>query len=251
MIRGIYSSASGMLAESLRTDVISNNLANVNTAGYKKDVAVTKDFASLLISRINDHPTAPNIGNLGVGVMVDEVATMHTSGMTRGTGNDFDLAIDGKGYFTVETPAGVRYTRNGTFTKNALGELITQNGYRVMGENGPIQVEGNGDRAKMTVSEDGRVSVDGVEVDRLQLVEFVEEKQLVKEGGSLFNANGAQGQPATGGVRQGYLEMANVNVVSEMVNLIANYRAYEVNAKTVQAHDQLLNRAVNDVGKLG
>lgn len=250
MIRGIYTSASSMLAESLRTDVISNNLANVNTAGYKKDVPVNKDFASMLIARINDKPTDSNIGTLGVGVMVDEVATIHTGGMVRGTGNDFDMTIDGKGYFTVETPAGLRYTRNGSFTKNAQGELITQDGYRVMGQNGPISVIGNGEAAKMTVSEDGRVSVDGTEVDQLRIVEFANEKQLTKEGGSLFNANGQQSQPATGGVRQGYLEMANVNVVSEMVNLIANYRAYEVNAKTIQAHDQLLNRAANDVGKI-
>lgn len=247
MIRGIYTAASGMLAESIRTDTIANNLANVNTAGYKKDVAVTKDFASMLIYRINDGPDAPSIGSLGVGAMVDEIATIRSTGMMRTTGNALDLAIDGSGYFAVETPAGVRYTKNGTFTKNAQGRIVTQDGYPVMGTAGPITV-GNG-TGNLTVSPDGRVMLDGVEAGQLSIVEFTNEKQLLKEGDSLYNANGAQAAPSASRVEQGMLEQSNVNVVAEMVNLITGYRAYEVNAKTVQAHDQLLDKAVNEVGR--
>ncbi len=247
MIRGIYTAASGMLAESIRTDTIANNLANVNTAGYKKDVAVTKDFASMLIYRINDGPDAPSIGSLGVGAMVDEIATIHSTGMMRTTGNALDLAIDGSGYFAVETPAGVRYTKNGTFTKNAQGRIVTQDGYPVMGTAGPITV-GNG-TGNLTVSPDGRVMLDGVEAGQLSIVEFANEKQLLKEGDSLYNANGVQAAPSASRVEQGMLEQSNVNVVAEMVNLITGYRAYEVNAKTVQAHDQLLDKAVNEVGR--
>ena len=140
MIRGLYTGASGMIAESMRTDVTSNNLANANTAGFKKDVAVMKDFASMLITRINDGAEAPVIGSLGIGAGVDEVATMHSMGAVRTTGNDFDLALEGKGFFAVETPRGIRYTRNGTFVKNARNELVTQDGYRVLGENGPITI---------------------------------------------------------------------------------------------------------------
>ena len=247
MIRGIYTGASGMLAESMRTDVISNNLANVNTAGFKKDVAVTKDFANMLLTRVNDGAEAPVIGSIGVGVMVDEVATIQSSGMMKTTGNDFDMAIEGKGFFTVETPQGIRYTRNGTFAKNIQGELITQDGYRVLGQNGSIRIQGS----KMIVSDDGSVSVDNQRVGKLQLVEFGNEKQLVKEGSSLFALPpGQTGTPATGGVRQGVLEMSNVNVIGEMVNLISNYRTYEVNGKVVQSHDQLLDKAVNEVGKI-
>jgi len=247
MIRGIYTGASGMLAESMRTDVISNNLANVNTAGFKKDVAVSKDFASMLLTRVNDGVEAPVIGSIGVGVMIDEVTTIQSTGAMRTTGNDFDMAIEGKGFFTVETPQGVRYTRNGTFAKNIQGELITQDGYRVLGQNGPIRIQGS----KMVVSDDGSVSVDNQRVGKLKLVDFGDEKQLAKEGSSLFTAPpGQTGTPATGGVRQGVLEMSNVNVIGEMVNLISNYRTYEVNGKVVQSHDQLLDKAVNEVGKI-
>lgn len=247
MIRGIYTAASGMVAESLRNDVTANNLANVNTAGFKKDVAVSRDFASVLIQRINDGEPAPVIGTLGSGTQIDEVATIQSTGSVRQTGNDFDLAIEGKGFFVVQTPNGLRYTRNGSFTKSAQGELVTTEGYRVMGQNGPIAVNGT----KLTVSGDGTISVDGIAGNRLQVVDFPDERQLTKEGNSLFIApNGVQAQPTTSNIQQGYLEMSNVNVVAEMINMISGFRAYEVNSKSVQAHDQLLDKAVNEVGKV-
>lgn len=248
MIRGLYTGASGMVAEAMRTDVISNNLANANTAGYKKDVAVSKDFSSILISRVNDGADAPVIGSLGLGTVIDEVATIHSAGAVRTTGNDFDLAVEGRGYFTVQTLQGPRYTRNGTFGQNSQGELITSDGYPVLGQNGTIRIKQG---AKMVVGNDGSIAVDGQPVGKLQMVEFADEKQLIKEGGSLYNVSAGQtSQTATGGVRQGFLEMSNVNVVGEMVNLISNYRAYEINGKVVQSHDQLIGKAVNDVGKL-
>lgn len=246
MIRGIYAGASGMVAEAMRTDVIANNLANVNTAGYKKDVTIMKDFSNQLITRINDGADAPAIGTVGIGVMVDEVVPIHSTGVMKSTGNDFDVAIDGKGFFTVETPQGVRYTRNGTFGKNIRGELITQDGYRVLGQNGPIRIRGS----KMVINHNGQVFTDNRLVGKLQMVEFANQKQLTKEGASLFAAPLGQGRPATGGIRQGMLEMSNVNVVSEMVNLISNYRAYEINGKVIQSHDQLIGKAANEVGKI-
>ncbi len=247
MIRGLYTAASGMLAEAERSDVTSNNLANANTAGFKKDVAVTKDFANILISRVNDGGEAPVIGGMGTGVVVDEVATMYTGGSIRTTGNAFDLAIEGKGFFAVQTPQGLRYTRNGTFAKSIRNQLVTSDGYQVLGENGPITIDGN----KMSVDENGRVLVDNEVVGQLRMTEFADEKQLSKEGASLFiAAQGAQGQPATGSVVQGALEQSNVNVVGEMVNLITNYRSYEINAKVVRSHDDLLAKAANDIAKL-
>lgn len=247
MIRGIYTAASGMLAEAQRTDVISNNLANVTTAGFKKDMTITKDFASILVERVNDGAESPVIGNMGLGVVVDEVATDHSTGAMNTTSNAFDFAIAGKGYFVVQTPQGTRYTRNGTFAKSVRGQLVTSDGYQVLGQNGPITV-GNG---KMSVSEDGRIFVGNNEVGKLNMVEFDNDKQLTKEGAGLFIAqNGQQSKMATGSVRQGVLEMSNVNVVGEMVNLISNFRAYEINGKVIQSHDQLLGKAVNEVGKL-
>jgi flagellar basal-body rod protein FlgG len=254
MIRGIYASGAGMIAETLRNDTIANNLANASTAGYKKDIAVTKDFASMLIYRINDGPDTPEVGRLGAGSLVDEVATIHTAGIMRPTGNSLDVALEGSGYFSVETPNGIRYTRNGAFSRNAQGELVTGDGFRVLGQNGgPILIPDG----TISIAEDGRIQVyntddaANVEVGNLRLVEFADERQLVKEGASLYIApNGEQGQPAAATVRQGVLEMSNVNIVSEMVNMISGYRAYEVNAKVVQSHDQLLDKAVNEVGRV-
>ncbi|MCX7781852.1 MAG: flagellar basal-body rod protein FlgF [Negativicutes bacterium] len=247
MIRGLYAAASGMVAEALRNDTIANNLANANTGGYKKDIAVSKDFAAALIRRINDGADEPVIGMLGRGAVIDEVAVIHTAGIIRPTGNALDAAIEGKGYFAVETPNGLRYTRSGSFSRNAQGELTTGDGYRVMGENGPLRIN-NG---QVHFAEDGAVQVDGIEIGRLQLTEFADEKLLAKEGSSLFRATGdAAGVPASGRIRQGMLEMSNVNVVAEMVNMIAGYRAYEINAKAVEAHDQLLDKAVNEVGRV-
>lgn len=247
MIRGIYSSASGMMAEMTRTDATANNLANANTTGYKKDVAVSKDFASVMITRINDGQNA-DIGSLGRGTVIDEVAVDQEAGTIRTTGNDLDMAVDGKGYFAVQTPNGVRYTRNGTFTRSSQGELVTQDGYQVLGQDdAPIRLTGT----KFVVNANGAVFNNGIQTGQLQVVDFADERQLTKEGASLFVAAGnAQQQPASGSVRQGTLEMSNVNVVAEMVNLITGYRAYETNSKAVQAHDQLLDKAVNEVGKV-
>lgn len=248
MIRGIYIAASGMLAESLRTDVISNNLANVGTSGFKKDFAITKDYASRDIRRINDGQREPEIGQMGAGVWVDTIATLHSGGIMRVTGNQLDVAIDGKGYFAVDTPAGTRYTRSGAFVRNAEGELVTADGYRVQGQSGPIVLNEVG---PISISEDGRIFVDNVESNQFQLYSFEEENRLRKQGANFFAPpEGVVAQAATPILRQGYLELSNVNVVSEMVNLIAGYRAYETNSKAVQTHDALLDKAVNEVARL-
>lgn len=249
MIRGIYAAGSGMVAEAARTDVIANNLANAATAGYNKDVAICKDFRSMLIQRINDGPNRPTIGSLGTGATVDEVATIHTQGSVRPTGNKYDLAIEGKGYFVVETPAGLRYTRNGNFTRSGQGELVTQDGYRVLGQGGAIQL---GDpQNKVDIVEDGRIMLDDTEADTLRIVTFADENRLVKEGANLYAAGGQQEEPVAGNVvAVGSLETSNVNVVTEMVNLITAFRAYEVNSKAIHAHDQMLDKAVNQVGQV-
>jgi flagellar basal-body rod protein FlgF len=247
MIRGIYAAASGMLVETIRNDAIANNLANVNTTGYKKNVALSKDFASVLVQRINDGDQALNIGSMGMGAVVNEITTVQSKGALRFTGNKFDLAVEGQGFFMVQTPFGIRYTRNGEFTRNEQGELVNSEGYRVLGENGVIRINGN----NLHISDDGQLVVDDNPVDRLQIVDFAEPKNLIKEGVSLFNAESARQQRLpVGKVKQGYLEASNVNVVREMVDMLAGYRAYELNSKLVQAHDQLLEKAANEIGKV-
>ena len=251
MIRGIYIAASGMLAESLRSDVTANNLANVNTAGFKKDFAILKDYASNSIRRINDGQNEPAVGSLGSGVWLDSTATKMTPGITRETGNNLDFALEGKGFFAVQTPAGIRYTRNGTFTRNATGDLVTQDGFRVLGQNGPINLDPAGQAGLVTAAEDGRVFLDGVENNQFQLFSFADENRLVKEGASLFRApDGVNADPATPVLKQFRVELSNVNVISEMVNMIAGYRAYESNSKVVQTHDELLDKAVNEVARV-
>ena len=237
-----------MLAESLRTDVISNNLANVGTAGFKKDFAVLKDYASRDIRRINDGQSEPEIGSMGAGVWLDTIATLHTAGIMKLTGNQLDVAINGKGYFAVDTPAGIRYTRNGGFMKNAEGELVTADGYRVQGQNGPIVLNEVG---PVSISEDGRIFVNNVESNQFQIFSFDEETRLRKQGATYFSPpDGVVAQPATPMLQQGYLELSNVNVVAEMVNLIAGYRAYETNSKAIQTHDAMLDKAVNEVARV-
>ena len=161
---------------------------------------------------------------------------------------NFSQKIDNISYcdntYTLASPINLV----GRISKNAKDELITNEGYPVLGENGTIRIAQG---AKMVVSNDGNITVDGQVVGKMQVVEFANEKQLTKEGGSLYNAAaGQRPTAATGGVRQGFLEMSNVNVVGEMVNLISNYRAYEINGKVVQSHDQLIGKAVNEVGRL-
>lgn len=251
LIRGIYIAASGMLVESLRSDVTANNLANANTAGFKKDFAVIKDYDSRQIRRVHDGPKEPEIGPMGSGAWIDTIATRHSGGIMRVTNNTLDVAIEGKGFFAVQTENGVRYTRNGAFTRSANGELVTQEGYRVLGQNGPINLDPAGQAGKITIAEDGRIFLDEVENNTLQFFTFEEEHRLRKEGANLYRPpEGVQAEAAPPTVRQGMLELSNVNVITEMVNMIAGFRAYETNAKVVQTHDALLDKAVNEVTRL-
>ena len=259
MIRGIYAAASGMIAEGLRTDVTANNLANVNTTGFKKEIAVNKDFEKMLLWRINDGLETPQIGSVGAGAAVDQIVTDHSQGTTRSTQGSLDVAIEGEGFFVVQTPQGQRYTRAGAFVIGPNDQLVTMQGYAVLGTNGqPITIEGPGGASRINITSDGIVELNPTEpgdaphqVARLQGVSFADAKRLAKEGQNLFAAPGGdRPQPvATPNLQQGYLELSNVNAVQEMVNLITGYRAYEIDSKAVQAEDSLLDKAVNEVGR--
>lgn len=251
MNRGIYISGGGMMVETVRTDTIANNLANSNTAGYKKDINVTRDFHDMLIERINDGENpAPKVGNLGMGAVSIENYVVHKNGAFIDTGDSMSVAISGSGYFAVETPAGVRYTRNGAFTLNSDGQLVTMDGYAVLGAGGTtINMI---DNQPVNISNTGQVYNGDQMVGQLELIDVEDPRTMRKEAGVLFdlNPNAAQ-RPFTGKIIGGMLEASNVNVIEEMVNLIASYRAFEINAKGVQTHDQLNEKAVNDVGRIG
>jgi flagellar hook-basal body protein len=171
VIRGWYTGASGMTAQQIRLDALSNNLANVDTDGYKRDVAVHKSFPQMLLRRMNDdgvwlHPLgstdlAPVVGTIGMGVETNELFTEFEQGAMKQTENDFDFALDGKGFMVVRTPDGERYTRNGSFVLGKEGYLETKEGLPVMGENGAIRVKAN----NFTVDKDGRVWVNNAYQD--------------------------------------------------------------------------------------
>lgn len=267
MWRGLYTAATGMITETKRTDAIANNLANANTTGYKRDDAVTMDFEPMLLRRINDRtgienevtsfkgfslgPKSPVVGELGLGAQVADIATDHAQGSLQSTGNQLDFAIEGEGYFRIATQGGERYTRDGNFYRNNRGFLVTVNGENVLdnrGRNIAIPEEAT----DFYVSPEGNITANGVRVAQLGLVTFPGGDQVMaKEGNSLYRVTDPQLQPqqATGTIQQGALERSNTEIVSEMVNLIANYRAYEASSKAVVTQESMLDKAVNEVGR--
>lgn len=254
MIRGWYTGASGMNAQQNRLDAISNNLANVDTAGYKRDITVSKSFSELLLRRTNldgvyetpfgSAEAAPVIGKLGLGIETNENYTDFAQGSFKETSQNTDVAFGGKGFFAVETPLGERYTRDGNFVIGKEGILLTKDGYPVLGEKGVIHVEND----KFTVNEDGVISMqeDSSVVDRFKVVRFDNERYLKKMGQNLYSSNDISGSAhiAEGDERprflQGYMETSNVNVVNEMVQMIEVNRAYEANQKTITSEDTMM-----------
>ena len=279
MVRGLYTGASGMTAQMHRLDSIANNLANVDLNGYKRDTTITKAFPELLMRRMNDDgvyvfpigsvDTTPIVGRLGTGVEVNEVYTIFEQGAMKQTENDFDLALEGQGFLTVQTAQGERLTRNGAFLVDVEGYLVTKNGEPVLGENGPIQLKKN----NFVIDEDGTVwqnaafaaddrrlvsmqenQWEAIErVDRLKIVDVKRKRYLDKEGNSFWRATDESGEAvvldgaARPKVRQGFLEGSNVNAVTEMVEMIEVNRAYDANQRTIQTEDSLIGKLWNEV----
>lgn len=248
MIRGLYTASSGMLAEQKIMDVISNNLANVNTTGYKKDIVLTKSFPDFIVTRNggDNIPPGGNIGRMNYGILIDTFSTNYQPGAIDKTNGVLDFALDGTGFFVVNTPQGLRYTRDGSFILNSNGDLVTKEGYNVMGQNGAIRLN----QGDISVDNFGNISLNGQYIDRLNVVDFNNYNTLRKQGDNLFYTNGGQTIPSNATVRQGYLEGSNVNPVNEMVNMIEVMRNYEANQKVATAFDETLDKSVNEVGKV-
>ncbi|MFT9495706.1 flagellar hook-basal body protein [Anaerosolibacter sp.] len=357
MLRGLYTATSAMTTNNKKLDVVTNNIANINTTGYKKDLVVSETFPEVLIKKIagskdmmdtdffkgvevtqdgnvyemkteggffrtktpigisyekalnftvnedgylstyyrdqdgnidtsagyqvlgnrgpifvgdgqlevNDRGQvqvngnivdnlvmiAPPgvIGTLNSGVRLDKIETNHHQGQLYETDNKMDLAIKGRGFFQVETPEGIRYTRDGSFKLNTAGELVTNEGYPVLGSQGTILIEG----AELAVSERGDILVDGETVDWLDMIEITNVKDLRKDGNNLYRLEDGlelETQAFTGQVLQGFLESSNVDSVKEMVEMITLFRNYESNQRMIKAYDDTLQRTVNDIGKV-
>lgn len=237
-----------MVSESVRQDVIANNLANVDTTGFKRILLVTRPLTGMALRRVEGGPGSGGLSAMGTyfaGSTPDDAATVFTQGALRSTGGALDLALLGEGFFVVEAPAGVRYTRDGSFRVDTEGYLATSSGHRVLGTGGPIRI-GDGE---VEISESGDVSVAGRSVGKLKLVAFETGADLVREGHNLFQASEAAAKVAGVQVRQRYLEMSNVQPVREMVDLIAVMRAYEANQRMIKAQDETLGKAVNEIAR--
>lgn len=260
MLKGLYTAYTGMVNEQKRMDVLTNNLANANTNGYKKEGTTSQAFDDVLAYKIKDMsegrglPRALGMNNLGV--MIGEGYTDYSQGPIKGTGNPFDLALSGEGFFTVqhinrEDETSLMYTRDGNFTMDAQGFLITQDGDYVIGDTGA--------RIRLDPLLDFRVDTSGnimqgdenTPVATLRIRDFVDYNYLEKFGENYFRpVEGSRFQDAEATVNQAYLETANISVVTEMTNMINVSRAYETNQKVIQTYNSSLEIAVNQLGKL-
>ncbi|MBS3908394.1 MAG: flagellar hook-basal body complex protein [Actinobacteria bacterium] len=248
MIRGLYASATGMLALMNKQDVISNNLANVNTTGFKRDYASITSFPEALVyaseKRVGTQAAQAPLGRLSTGVGIGETGFINTDAPLRHTGSMFDVALSGNGLFAVGTQAGERYTRNGSFGIDGLSRLVDQDGNLVLGEDGAIAIDGD----KVFIDETGNIYVDDTFVDKLK-IRYFDADELEKAGSNLFISQ-TEGKASEARVRQKYLEGSNVDVTIEMVDMITTVRSFEANQKILKSQDEILGRAVNDVGRL-
>ena len=252
MVRGLYTAATGMMVQRNKMDVLTNNLVNAETTGFKKDTLVTTTFNEEIIKRLNDPSVkvygGVDVGPYSYGTHVDEIITDFSSGAFEGTGVSTDLAITGDGFFTIETEEGVRYTRSGNFSVDGNGYLVTADGHYVLGTEGRINIG----TTEFEVLANGVINVDGRNVGRLRIETFEDEGVLRKEGNNLYYAyGGAAAVPANGAVvRQGMQELSNVNVIDEITDMITVYRKYEASQKIVSITDESLGLAVK-LGSLG
>lgn len=248
MIKGLYTAASSMLALETSINVTTNNLSNANTNAFKRDQAIKESFPEVLISRLEKGKKTSSLGSLGTGVRIAETYTDHTSASLKKTDNVLDLAIVGDGFWVVDTPNGNRYTRAGNFSLNQEGFVVTQQGYPLLGVNGPIQVL---DTTEISVTEQGEVYLANSYSDDLLVVDFPNRQLLEKQGDSFYQFNGDEVELSSDyRIKQGYLEMSNVNIVQEMTKMIAANRHYELNQRVISNTDNTLEKAVNSIGRL-
>ncbi|MCM2130400.1 flagellar basal-body rod protein FlgG [Larsenimonas rhizosphaerae] len=256
MIRSLWIAKTGLDAQQTKLDVVSNNLANVSTTGFKRSRAA---FEDLLYQNARQPGAMTSVqtnlpSGLQIGTGVQQVATerLHTQGNLEETGNAKDMAINGGGFFTVQMPDGtLAYTRDGSFELDQNGQLVTSSGFPIQPA---IVVPANA--LSISVSQDGIVSVtqpgdsQSNQIGQIQLTTFINNSGLQSMGNNLYAETTASGAPTdsipgnngAGLIEQNYLETSNVNVVEEMVNMIATQRAYEINSKAVSTSDQMLQR---------
>ncbi len=255
MIRSFYSAVSGMITQEAKQDVITNNLANANTVGFKQDDLRVKSFNDMLLQnydKTEENRSVRNIiGSISLGSGIDSVTTGFTQGSIDSTGVSTDFAIDGRGFFTVRGQDGKEYyTRDGHFHVNTNGVLVNDAGDSVLARNtttgalGEMNV-GNG---KMTSDDHGNISIDGTPSYKLYTVDFNDYNTLTKVGDNLYTGTNAAETNAV--VRQNSLEKSNVNIVNTMSQLLTTMRSFETDQKAVQSIDETLDKLISEGGKV-
>lgn len=236
MDRGIFVALSGAVLQERRLEILTDNLANINTAGFKKQKPLFED-------------AMPNPSGTRTFARSNGVTTDMSQGMTEKTERKLDLAIKGEGFFVVQTPNGPRYTRDGSFSMGTDGTLVTREGYAVKGEKGVIKL-GTSD---VTIDAAGNVQEKGLTLDRLKLVSFNRLDGLRREGSFFAPSDASVKETKVNDnteVEQGYIEVSNVNAVRAMTTMIEAMRSYETHAKMIQTMDEMTKKAIEDVGRV-
>ena len=258
MVKGLYTAYTGMINEQNRMDVLSNNMANVTTVGYKKEGATSQSFDEVLDLKIQDSTAGYNLatreGYNSRGVKIGENYVDWSQGGFRITGNTYDLALGGNGFFAVEFTnksgeTSTKYSRAGEFQLNSAGNIVTHEGDYLLDTAGRhITVD---PLKETTIDRQGRVMQDGRTIATIQVQDFENYDYLKKYGETYYEPiEGARFKNADGQIYSGYLEASNVSTVTEMVNLITISRQYESNQKVIQTIDSTLEKAVNQVGRV-
>lgn len=267
-IKGIYTAVSGSMAQNLRLETTANNLANINTPGFKKDAQVFREYLTdeEKLPEVIQVPKVPASIESFYDMQGIDKSYVDTSGtysdFTQGglkqTGNVMDFAIDGNGFFEVATPKGVRFTRNGSFSIDGQGQLVTKQGWPVLkkAEAGvaidqrTIKVPISG---SFSITDQGEIFIDGDQNGQISLIELNDRKALNKEGSSVFgikpNMNPQLNSVTNPHLKQGFIEQSNVNIVQEMTDMISATRLFESNQKAIQAFDSMADKLVNVVPK--
>lgn len=249
MVRGLYTTYTGLLNSQYRLDVVSNNLANSKTTGFKREGSTTQSFDNVYGIKVKDATVGSlnqQIGEMSLGAKIGETYRDWSQGSPESTGNKYDFAISGNGFFKIsyKNKLGVEstmYTRDGSFQMNSEGYLVTKDGDFVLGENGPIQLPTNA--KEFNVDAEGNIYADGNYVDNFDLIDFEDYNYLKAFGENLYQAiDGATEKECTAGVNQGYIEASNINVVTEMVDMISIARQFESGQKVMNAIDEMLGK---------
>ena len=259
MIRSLYTAATGMMAQQTQIDVVSNNISNVNTIGYKKQRAEfadlfyqTMEYAGTSTSQTTKSPTGISVG---LGARTTAITKIFTQGNFKETHNNLDLAIQGDGFFQIELPDGrIAYTRDGAFKLDANGNIVTSDGYKLI-----PNITLPPDTVQISIGTDGTVSIlqagqtQMQQIGQIQLAKFINPAGLHSLGSNLYINTSASGDPIVdvpgqnglGEIRQGFVEMSNVQLVEEMTDLITGQRAYDAASKAITTSDEMLQTVNN------